>query len=213
MEILAIVGGNDFRVRFPLMRHAVQATGEITRQPLDIASIESMSVFFEQADGCALSLNWYADPEREGNVIADVPANIFFGTYNLIVAGERDGGIKFRSKEKRQLRIVDNNERSNVIPTQRNGYDVYTLDTMAVLDARGRDGLSAYEVAVLNGFNGTEQEWLSSLAIRRVEKISTDWLVDTYRIYYANAGYNDFTNLLLSLPQNLYHPYQLHIYH
>ena len=28
---------------------------------------------------------------------------------------------------------------------------------------RGLDGLSAYEVAVKNGFNGTEQEWLESL--------------------------------------------------
>lgn len=28
---------------------------------------------------------------------------------------------------------------------------------------RGADGLSAYEVAVKNGFKGTEEEWLASL--------------------------------------------------
>ena len=31
--------------------------------------------------------------------------------------------------------------------------------------ATGADGLSAYEVAVENGFVGTEQEWLDSIAI------------------------------------------------
>ena len=31
---------------------------------------------------------------------------------------------------------------------------------------RGKDGLSAYEVAVKNGYVGTEQEWLSSLAVK-----------------------------------------------
>ena len=29
--------------------------------------------------------------------------------------------------------------------------------------AGGKDGLSAYEIAVKNGFEGTEQEWLASL--------------------------------------------------
>lgn len=28
---------------------------------------------------------------------------------------------------------------------------------------KGKDGLSAYEVAVKNGYEGTEQEWLSTL--------------------------------------------------
>ena len=31
---------------------------------------------------------------------------------------------------------------------------------------RGKDGLSAYEVAVKNGYVGTEQEWLESLAVK-----------------------------------------------
>lgn len=33
-----------------------------------------------------------------------------------------------------------------------------------VKEGPGQRGLSAYEVAVNNGFSGTEQEWLASLA-------------------------------------------------
>jgi len=32
-----------------------------------------------------------------------------------------------------------------------------------------QNGLSAYEVAVRNGFDGTEQEWLASMHLVRVE--------------------------------------------
>lgn len=37
--------------------------------------------------------------------------------------------------------------------------------------APGRDGLSAYEVAVKNGFKGTESEWLASLSSANPEII------------------------------------------
>lgn len=37
------------------------------------------------------------------------------------------------------------------------------VDTDIVLPAPGRDGKSAYEIAVLHGFNGTEEEWLAFL--------------------------------------------------
>src|SRR5690606_32120357 len=37
-------------------------------------------------------------------------------------------------------------------------------DTLGVEGASGEDGASAYEIAVENGFEGTEEEWLASLA-------------------------------------------------
>lgn len=33
-----------------------------------------------------------------------------------------------------------------------------------LVDVLGEQGLSAYQVAVANGFNGTEEEWLLSLS-------------------------------------------------
>lgn len=49
-------------------------------------------------------------------------------------------------------------------------FDMF-IDTDIVLPAPGRDGLSAYEIAVLHGFNGTEEEWLAFLGtgVRYVE--------------------------------------------
>lgn len=51
-------------------------------------------------------------------------------------------------------------------------------------------GKSAYQIAVRNGFAGTEQEWIASLGgrgIRTIEQISTDGLVDTYLITYTDG--------------------------
>lgn len=40
---------------------------------------------------------------------------------------------------------------------------------------KGDKGLSAYEVAVAEGFVGTEQEWLLSLKVDSIEWTSTNW--------------------------------------
>ena len=192
MEILAIVRGNDFRLRIPIVKNVIQVTGEVTSAPFDAENAEVLKVFLERSDGfCAKSLTYTLDPDNEGNVIADV-VGMDVGTYNLIVAGVKQG-IHFRSKEKRQIKLVDSNERANITPTEYNGWDAYALDTMVVLDARGRDGLSAYEIAVLHGFVGTETEWLKALGIRRIYKSSTSGLVDTYTIVYANMATSTFT--------------------
>ena len=39
--------------------------------------------------------------------------------------------------------------------------------------AEMRDGRSAYEVAVEQGFKGTEQEWLKSCAVLKVRAVRT----------------------------------------
>jgi hypothetical protein len=62
----------------------------------------------------------------------------------------------------------------------------------------GTDGLSAYEIAVLNGFEGTAAEWIASLTgngigVDRIEKISEEDLVDTYAIYYTDNTCYTFT--------------------
>lgn len=66
------------------------------------------------------------------------------------------------------------------------------------------EGLSAYEIAVLEGFNGTEAEWLESLKVKgdtgpkgetgdtgngieSVKKTSTDGIVDTYTITFTDG--------------------------
>jgi hypothetical protein len=41
------------------------------------------------------------------------------------------------------------------------------------IDIRGSEGKSAYQVAIDNGFTGTEQDWLNSL--ENTQWIITDW--------------------------------------
>ena len=75
-----------------------------------------------------------------------------------------------------------------------------TNETKAI---RGPRGYSSYEIAVQNGFVGSELEWLASLVgakgedgkagspgvgIIAITKIKTEGLVDTYQIDYSNGG-------------------------
>ena len=64
------------------------------------------------------------------------------------------------------------------------------------------DGKSAYEIAVENGFEGTEVEWLASLVgaagqngrgISSVAKTGTNGLIDTYTITYSDGTTSTFT--------------------
>jgi len=63
------------------------------------------------------------------------------------------------------------------------------------------NGQSAYEVAVKNGYIGTEEEWLNSLigkqgptgiSVVKVEKTKTEGLIDTYTITYSDESTSTF---------------------
>lgn len=57
-------------------------------------------------------------------------------------------------------------------------------------------GKSAYQIAVKNGFKGTEKEWLATLGgrgIKTIEQISSDGLVDTYLITYTDGTTSTYT--------------------
>ncbi len=192
METIAIVRGNDFKLRIPITRHALQVNGTVEEREFSVESAQVLKVFLESCDCHAVELPWTQDVEHDGTIIADVDGRIGLGTYNLIIAGISNGN-KFRSKERRQLRIVDNNERANIWPIEYDGFESYSLDTMVVLDCRGRDGLSAYELAVLNGYSGTETQWLKDIAIKSITKTGTKDLVDTYTITYGNGSTSTFT--------------------
>ena len=76
------------------------------------------------------------------------------------------------------------------------------IDNLLQLKEDGElKGQSAYEVAVKNGYIGTEEEWLNSLigkqgptgiSIVKVEKTKTEGLVDTYTITYSDETTSTF---------------------
>lgn len=58
-------------------------------------------------------------------------------------------------------------------------------------------GKSAYEIAVINGFEGTEKEWLASLrgrGVKTIEQISSDGLVNTFLITYTDGTTSTYTS-------------------
>lgn len=76
------------------------------------------------------------------------------------------------------------------------------IDNLLQLKEDGElNGQSAYEVAVKNGYIGTEEEWLNSLigkqgptgiSVVKVEKTKTEGLIDTYTITYSDESTSTF---------------------
>ena len=161
--MIAVVRGNDFRLRIPIRRNVVHNNGTTSYEPLDISALNNLHVFLEDETMCAKELSWFIDTENQSSIIADVPACMQEGKYALILLGKYSDDRRFRSKERKQLRLVDTNEKANITPFDLDGFDAYALDTMIIMDGRGRDGLSAYEIAVAHGYTGTEEEWIESL--------------------------------------------------
>jgi len=61
--------------------------------------------------------------------------------------------------------------------------ELHTINITVDYREKGDDGQSAYEIAVQNGFEGTEAEWLASL--------SGEIIVDTYeQMLVAASGQN-----------------------
>jgi len=161
--MIAVVRGNDFRLRIPIRRNVVHNNGTTSYEPLDISALNDLHVFLEDETMCAKELEWFIDTENQSSIIADVPACMQEGKYALVLLGKYSDDRRFRSKERKQLRLVETNEKANVTPFDLDGFDAYALDTMIIMDGRGRDGLSAYEIAVAHGYEGTEEEWIESL--------------------------------------------------
>lgn len=71
-----------------------------------------------------------------------------------------------------------------------------------VVYLKGAEGKSAYEIAVENGFEGTEEEWLASLVgekgengvgVEKIELTATHDNMDTYTIYFTDGSTTTFT--------------------
>ena len=64
---------------------------------------------------------------------------------------------------------------------------------------KGQDGKSAYELAIENGYSGTEQEWISSLAGRPGETpyigSNGNWFISKVDTGVSATPTNDYNNL------------------
>ena len=71
----------------------------------------------------------------------------------------------------------------------------YTDDTLAGLGSlQGKDGKSAYQIALDNGFVGTETEWLESLKGERGTDGQDYVLTDTDKTEIANIAIDNIAD-------------------
>ena len=199
--MINIPWGNDFALKVPIKKKVIQTTGEIEIQDFDVSSVEQLHVFLQHnehlPDWHSSQVEWSADPENSSGIIVEVSSQMApVGMYNIILTGVQNGR-RFFSQQCRQFKIIGNASSSDLVIYE--GIQTYTLDEVIVLDARGRDGLSAYELAVARGFEGTESEWMATLkgengnGVAGVELIEQVGNVDYYRMTFTDGTYFDYT--------------------
>lgn len=199
--MINIPWGNDFALKVPIKKKVIQTTGEIEIQDFDVSSVEQLHVFLQHnehlPDWHSSQVEWSADPENNSGIIVEVSSQMApIGMYNIILTGVQNGR-RFFSQQCRQFKIIGNASSSDLVIYE--GIQTYTLDEVIVLDARGRDGLSAYELAVARGFEGTESEWMATLkgengnGVLGVELIEQVGNVDHYRMTFTDGTYFDYT--------------------
>lgn len=199
--MINIPWGNDFALKVPIKKKVIQTTGEIEIQDFDVSSVEQLHVFLQHnehlPDWHSSQVEWSADPENSSGIIVEVSSQMApIGMYNIILTGVQNGR-RFFSQQCRQFKIIGNASSSDLVIYE--GIQTYTLDEVIVLDARGRDGLSAYELAVARGFEGTEAEWMATLkgengnGVLGVEMIEQVGNVDHYRMTFTDGTYFDYT--------------------
>lgn len=101
-------------------------------------------------------------PTIEGNIIS-WECSLPTGSYGYEVLITRADGSTLRYAERSVVKIVETHD--DVTPDCYEDIDISSVDlgSAIFLFAKGDDGASAYDVAVANGFVGTEEQWLETL--------------------------------------------------
>lgn len=85
------------------------------------------------------------------------------GTYGIEIKITCVDGKRLRSFQRDRIQIVNSNEEAGIPSGDEFDVDTYEIDSAVLLYVKGDRGYSAYEIAVQQGFEGTEEEWLESL--------------------------------------------------
>lgn len=131
------------------------------------------------------------------------------GKTDYVVRGKTSGLTSLSGRMNQATRLVGQTDCSTSLSGEANqtvNLNASTGETASVFgrtnpsssmswDMSKYRGYSAYEIAVMNGFKGTEQEWLASLVGRGVvsiEKVSSGDYEDTYLIKYTDGTTTTF---------------------
>lgn len=113
---------------------------------------------------------------EDGNIIAVWTADqqLALGDYDIILYADKGRMGQACADQCRFVRLVAHSSQADDAPC--GGGLEATVQLRPV--TLSLSGLSAYDIAVGNGFNGTEAEWLESLGAERICKLDIDKVLD-----------------------------------
>lgn len=188
--ILSIVRGNDILLKIPVEK-AFVTDGEITTESVVLSSLDSLFVYL-----CKGLDRFPISYEIDGSTII-LPIGgdkLGLGTYSIEILGSKSGE-NLRSKQLSQFRIVDNNGETNLPSNVEFSYTVYNLTGVCITAC----GDSAYDIAVKNGFVGTQEEWLDSLKASVTKSSVEKVLIGDITSHNHNTQVNDKLSLYATI--------------
>jgi hypothetical protein len=189
-DILSIVKGNNILLKIPIQK-AFVSDGNIEVEDFDLSQVDSLNVYL-----CRGNEKYENSYQTDGNVLI-IPIDgtkIKLGTYAIEIIAIKDSE-NYRSKQLTQFRIVDSNGETNLPSDVEFSYTVYNLQGVCVTAC----GDSAYDIAVKNGFVGTEQEWLDSLKADITKQNIEDVLVGDIKSHNHDTQMNNKLSLYATI--------------
>ena len=198
---IKIVQGNYFAIAQPLSK-IVWSNGSKTEQPLVPNKGDQITVNLVSSSRRYDMRKIYVE---DNIVHYECNEYLDLGTYSIELRLIQVDGKKYRSYQRNKIQIVATNEEADIKDGNEFDVDAYEISSAVILYAKGdkgdqgdrgptgprgpvgpagprgfrgedgQDGLSAYQIAVEQGFVGTEEEWLLSLKGDKGEDGTTDY--------------------------------------
>ena len=198
---IKIVQGNYFAIAQPLSK-IVWSNGSKVEQPLVPNKGDQITVNLVSSSRRYDMRKIYVE---DNVVHYECNEYLELGTYSIELRLIQVDGKKYRSYQRNKIQIVATNEEADIKDGNEFDVDTYEISSAVILYAKGdkgdqgdrgptgprgpvgpagprgfrgedgQDGLSAYQIAVEQGFVGTEEEWLLSLKGDKGEDGTTDY--------------------------------------
>lgn len=129
---------------------------------MDDVDENEMHVWLESGYGGCWTLVWEKDGAQRDGIAAKVPASqLGYGTYSVVMAGKFVNGDYFRTKRQLFIRLVDREDQADAEPTMYNEEQAYWAGPAVLSEMLSRDGLNTYELWILQGNEGTMEQFLA----------------------------------------------------